>query len=342
MTASFAVNFARIYAFSFEGAIYSLPKPSIFLVHGSGLPIDLAIGNGGRTTTDMAGVVAREWEFSDNEADVLRLSWSTGNTKRGTSRCGLTPRRGRWSRSCSPRRSAAPTWPIAAARTWRVRQRSKSQRRQCERRQCERCQPQRRKSKRRKPSQPLSGGRAIGLGRARRLEHDASPAWRAPDHLARRRVLAPLAEAEAQIEQPRRVAVHDVERHRLAQRVGALKQLPHELRADSLSAEIRATRWSCRRCSGRRNRPPASSRCRLSPTQNHLAGAACNRDGTSDVSGPVPLADLRQMRSGPRRDKARGRKSSRASLAGRNRSPFSHGRCGRLSPPRSGPSPQHL
>ncbi len=50
MTASFAVNFARIYAFSFEGAIYSLPKPSIFLVHGSGLPIDLAIGNGGRTT----------------------------------------------------------------------------------------------------------------------------------------------------------------------------------------------------------------------------------------------------------------------------------------------------
>ena len=31
--------FARVYAFSFEGALYSLPKPSIFLVHGTGTPV---------------------------------------------------------------------------------------------------------------------------------------------------------------------------------------------------------------------------------------------------------------------------------------------------------------
>jgi hypothetical protein len=30
-------NLARIYAFSFEGAIYSLPRPTLFLVHGTGL-----------------------------------------------------------------------------------------------------------------------------------------------------------------------------------------------------------------------------------------------------------------------------------------------------------------
>jgi hypothetical protein len=64
MNGSWPVSFARIYAFSFEGAIYSLPKPSIFSVHGGGVPVSLTANF--RTTTDTSGVVAREWEFSDS------------------------------------------------------------------------------------------------------------------------------------------------------------------------------------------------------------------------------------------------------------------------------------
>jgi Pentapeptide repeats (8 copies) len=85
--------FARIYAFSFEGAIYTLPRPSMFLVHGQGSPVDItavtsavtttgtsALPNAnanavtststtsatpvGRTSLDVSGVMAREWEFS--------------------------------------------------------------------------------------------------------------------------------------------------------------------------------------------------------------------------------------------------------------------------------------
>jgi uncharacterized membrane protein YgcG len=33
-------QFARIYAFSFEGYIYDLPRPALFLVHGGGYEID--------------------------------------------------------------------------------------------------------------------------------------------------------------------------------------------------------------------------------------------------------------------------------------------------------------
>jgi hypothetical protein len=33
-------NFARIYAFAYEGHYYDLPKPVIFLVHGAGTPSD--------------------------------------------------------------------------------------------------------------------------------------------------------------------------------------------------------------------------------------------------------------------------------------------------------------
>ena len=53
---------ARIYAFTFEGAIYTLPRPSMFLVHGDGLPVDSSGVN--HTTIDQSGVIAREWEFS--------------------------------------------------------------------------------------------------------------------------------------------------------------------------------------------------------------------------------------------------------------------------------------
>src|ERR1700734_553094 len=58
--------FARIYAFSFEGAIYNLPRPSIFLVHGFGTRITVAAN---RSPMDQAGVAAREWEFSGEEQD---------------------------------------------------------------------------------------------------------------------------------------------------------------------------------------------------------------------------------------------------------------------------------
>ncbi len=62
-----AANFARIYAFSFEGAIYPLPKPAIFLVHGTGLTIDASIWRGGRSSLEQSGVLAREWEFSGDD-----------------------------------------------------------------------------------------------------------------------------------------------------------------------------------------------------------------------------------------------------------------------------------
>lgn len=68
-----AVKFARIYAFSFEGSIYSLPRPSIFVVHGGGKPLDITIGGQmGRTTLDQSGVIAREWEFSAPQSQDLR------------------------------------------------------------------------------------------------------------------------------------------------------------------------------------------------------------------------------------------------------------------------------
>ena len=56
-----AVSLARIYAFSFEGSFYNLPKPVIFIVHGLG---DCIEGHEfGRANLDEAGVVAKEWEF---------------------------------------------------------------------------------------------------------------------------------------------------------------------------------------------------------------------------------------------------------------------------------------
>jgi uncharacterized protein YjbI with pentapeptide repeats len=58
-------QFARIYAFSFEGSVYSLPRPSMFLVHGPGQDVDFSGGAvAGRSTIDQSGVAAREWEFA--------------------------------------------------------------------------------------------------------------------------------------------------------------------------------------------------------------------------------------------------------------------------------------
>jgi len=76
-----APKFARIYAFSFEGSIYQLPRPPLFLVHGWGKAVNVTGGNRwkpagtrrgqwpggggvGRTDLDESGVIAREWEFA--------------------------------------------------------------------------------------------------------------------------------------------------------------------------------------------------------------------------------------------------------------------------------------
>ena len=83
------VNLARIYAFSFEGAVYSIPRPALFIVHGLGTPLDpdhwfggpRALGNarsrggstghlGERSDMDQSGVAAREWEFSGDASLV--------------------------------------------------------------------------------------------------------------------------------------------------------------------------------------------------------------------------------------------------------------------------------
>jgi hypothetical protein len=58
-------RFARIYGLSFEGHYYDLPKPAIFLVHGDGMA-PVFRGNY-HTDVDSSGVVAREWEFADND-----------------------------------------------------------------------------------------------------------------------------------------------------------------------------------------------------------------------------------------------------------------------------------
>ena len=66
------VNVARIYAFAFEGSIYTLPRPTMFLVHGPGADVDSTqAAKGNHTSLDESGVVAREWEFAatDNKGD---------------------------------------------------------------------------------------------------------------------------------------------------------------------------------------------------------------------------------------------------------------------------------
>ena len=68
-------QFARIYAFTFEGQYYVLPKPAIFLVHGDGVAAD-----------DVPGVAAKDWNFVDDirawsydKADFsIRLDIETG------------------------------------------------------------------------------------------------------------------------------------------------------------------------------------------------------------------------------------------------------------------------
>jgi hypothetical protein len=63
---------ARIYGFSFEGQYYDLPRPALFLVHTSGDVLREGF-RFQRTTLDTAGVLAKEWEFSDSDAADVRV-----------------------------------------------------------------------------------------------------------------------------------------------------------------------------------------------------------------------------------------------------------------------------
>jgi hypothetical protein len=113
---------ARIYAFSFEGAFYNLPRPAIFLVHGLGKPIigsgtyDESGGiNAGNPVMDHSGIPAREfvfetdvryWEYDKDDLS-LRLDSFSGTLEdilieaalSSTSRSGILSRSGIQARS---------------------------------------------------------------------------------------------------------------------------------------------------------------------------------------------------------------------------------------------------
>jgi hypothetical protein len=74
---------ARIYAFSYEGRYYDLPKPALFLVHGPGEDPDRKVGGGGGPRAargpdevDRTGVGAQEYSFSD---DMKAWSYDKGD-----------------------------------------------------------------------------------------------------------------------------------------------------------------------------------------------------------------------------------------------------------------------
>ena len=82
-------SLARIYAFAYEGDLYFLPKPYVFLVHDDGVPVvepGCAKDGGAPTTIDHWGVVAkidrfaddvRMWEY-DKEDFSLRIDIVSG------------------------------------------------------------------------------------------------------------------------------------------------------------------------------------------------------------------------------------------------------------------------
>jgi len=117
--------------------------------------------------------------------------------------------------------------------------------------------------------------------------------------LARRRILAFLAETESKIEEPCRVAVHHVERHGLAQRVRALKQLLDEPRADPLSSElaneVKLPQMHVVDEIGHLNPADWFLSHANDPRRRKLVALA----ELQQNPWPVPLADLRQMLLGP-------------------------------------------
>jgi uncharacterized protein YjbI with pentapeptide repeats len=78
-------QFARIYGFSFEGAYYALPRPSMFLVHGEGSNIGNNPNFDGWSNLNQAGVMAREWDFSasannpGNPSDIRFWEYEKGD-----------------------------------------------------------------------------------------------------------------------------------------------------------------------------------------------------------------------------------------------------------------------
>ncbi len=71
---------ARIYAISYEGGFYVLPKPAIFLVHGAGKAVDprkpADLVARAPDNVDHTGVAAQDYEFSD---DILVWSYDKGD-----------------------------------------------------------------------------------------------------------------------------------------------------------------------------------------------------------------------------------------------------------------------
>ena len=68
---------ARIYAFTYEGTFYNLPKPSIFLVHGEGKPMeDYAPIAAKKASVSASGLVARDFGF---ELDVRFWEYDKGD-----------------------------------------------------------------------------------------------------------------------------------------------------------------------------------------------------------------------------------------------------------------------
>jgi hypothetical protein len=62
---------ARIYAFSYEGHNYDLPRPTIFLVHGPGAPAEPnkpggAGGSRGPAGADQTGVASQDYSFAED------------------------------------------------------------------------------------------------------------------------------------------------------------------------------------------------------------------------------------------------------------------------------------
>jgi hypothetical protein len=74
-------QFARIYAFSYEGTFYNLPKPAVFLVHGPGSQIRGAGlpnrgNNDDQPVASDSGLPARDFEF---EWDMLKWEYDKGD-----------------------------------------------------------------------------------------------------------------------------------------------------------------------------------------------------------------------------------------------------------------------
>jgi hypothetical protein len=73
---------ARIYAFSYEGTFYNLPKPAVFLVHGDGNEI-AGFVDGKGAGVGGSGLVARDFGF---EPDVKAWEYDKGDF---TLRCDI-------------------------------------------------------------------------------------------------------------------------------------------------------------------------------------------------------------------------------------------------------------